>query len=169
MNTESSGQFFRGLVAQPKCAGCPLEGSKKVPPEGNPHAMIAIVGEGPGYLEEIEGRPFTGPSGQFLNTLLVRAGIDRSTLWITNTTLCKPKTVIIDGKPQNQDVVVRLAAKYCKSRLDEELFKIRPKVIVGLGSQSVKSLYSSSASLKGRRGAIHALDLLNNSETSGEE
>lgn len=169
MITESSGQFFRGLVAQPKCAGCPLEGSKIVPPEGNPHASIALVGEGPGFHEDQEGRPFVGPSGVFLNTLLLRAGIDRSTLWITNATLCRPRTVIIDGKPQNQDVVIRLAAKYCKSRLDEELFKIRPKVVVGLGSQSVKSLFSSSASLKGRRGAIHELDLLHTAETNGEE
>lgn len=169
MTTESSGQFFRGLIAKPQCQGCPLEGSKIVPPEGNPHAIMAIVGEGPGYQEEMEGRPFTGPSGQFLNNLLARAGIDRSTLWITNATLCRPKTVIINNKPQSSDVVVRLAAKYCKSRLDEELYKIRPKVVVGLGSQSVKSLYSASASLKGRRGAIHELDLLRTNEVAGEE
>lgn len=152
--------FHRGLLAQPDCAGCPLEHSKKIPPEGNPHARIAIVGEGPGYVEELEGRPFVGPAGQLLNRLLAQADIQREAVWITNSTLCKPKVCIVDGKPMAPENVVRLAAKFCKSRLDAELAIVKPRVIIGLGAQSVRSVYAPSATMKGRRGAIHTLDLL---------
>lgn len=153
-------EFYRGLVTQPDCTNCPLRGSKIVPPEGNPRAKIAIVGEGPGFQEEQVGAPFQGPSGALLNRLLDQAGITRSEVWITNTSLCKPKTVEIDGKVVAPDQVVRISAKHCKSRLDSELAIIKPRVIVGLGAQSVRSVYAQNASLKGRRGAIHTLDLL---------
>lgn len=152
-------EFHRGLVAHPDCTNCPLRGSKIVPPEGNPRARIAIVGEGPGHQEEMVGAPFQGPSGALLNRLLSQAGISRSEVWITNTSLCKPKTVEIDGKVIAPDQVVRISAKHCKSRLDAELAIIRPRVIIGLGAQSVRSVYAQNASLKGRRGAIHTIDL----------
>ncbi len=152
--------FHRGLLAKPSCDGCPLQGSKIVPPEGNPHAKIAIVGEGPGYVEEVEGRLYCGSTGQLLNKLLSQAEIEREAVWLTNSTLCKPKVCIVDGKPMAPDSVVRLAAKFCKSRLDAELAIVRPRVVIGFGAQSVRSVYSSAGNMKGRRGGIHTIDLL---------
>lgn len=152
-------EFYRGLVAQPDCTNCPLRGSKIVPPEGNPRAKIAIIGEGPGHQEEMAGAPFQGQSGVLLNNLLLQAGISRSEVWISNTSLCRSKTVEIDGKVVTPDQIVRISAKHCKSRLDSELAIIRPRVIIGLGAQSVRSVYAQNASLKGRRGAIHTIDL----------
>lgn len=152
--------FHRGLLSQPECEGCPLQGAKIIPPEGNPHARIAIVGEGPGYGDEQDGRPFTGPAGKFLNRMLTQAGITREEVWLTNTILCRPKVCMVEGKPVAPENVLRLASKYCKSRLDAELAVIRPRVVVGLGAQSVRSIYAPNATLKGRRGAIHTIDLL---------
>ncbi len=152
-------EYHSGLIAQPECKGCPLEGSKKVPPEGNPRARIMLVGDGPNQQDVEEGRPMTGQAGQLLNRLLVRAGIDRRACFVTNNILCKSKTVVIDGKPVAPDNTAKIAAKYCKSRLDKELAMIKPRVIVSLGAQALKSVYGQNASLKDRRGSIHIMDV----------
>lgn len=152
--------FHRGLLVQPDCAGCPLEGEIKVPPEGNPNAKLAIVGESPGSTEEELGRPFVGASGQFLDHLLKQAEIERHELWVSNTTLCRTRTKTVDGVVLNPDQVLRRAAVHCRPRLMAELAIVNPRVIVGLGTQSVRSIYNSKASMKGRRGAVHEIDLV---------
>lgn len=169
MSEDIAYEFHRGLVATPDCRGCPLAGSKIIPPEGNPRAKIAIVGEGPDYQARDSGRPFVGASGSLLDKLLRRADIDRTSVWLTNSHLCATKVAEIDGKIVTPDQVSRLAAKHCKSRLDEELAIIRPRVIIGLGAQSVRSVYAQNASLKGRRGAIHTLDLATTDRTIDDE
>jgi uracil-DNA glycosylase len=152
-------EYHLGLIAEPECKGCPLEGGKKVPPEGNPRAAIMLVGDHPGQLDVEEGRPFTGHAGSLLNRLLARADIDRRSCFVTQAILCKPKTVVIDGKPVAPDSVVKIAAKFCKSRLDKELAMIKPRVIVAFSAQALKSVYGQNASLKDRRGAIHIMDV----------
>jgi len=87
--------FYRGLLAIPDCTGCPLQGAKIVPPEGNPRAKLAIIGEGPGYNEEQELRPFVGAAGQHLNRMLADAGIIRSEVWVSNSALCVEGTTQI--------------------------------------------------------------------------
>lgn len=169
MSNDFAYEFHRGLVARPDCRGCPLAGSKIVPPEGNPRAKIAIVGEGPSRYASDQGRVFVGPTGNLLDKLLDRADIERNSVWLTNSHLCATKVVEIDGKVTTPDQVSRLAAKHCKSRLDEELSIIRPRVIIGLGAQSVRSVYAQNASLKGRRGAIHTLDLAVTDRTIDDE
>jgi uracil-DNA glycosylase len=159
MSDDITYEFHRGLVSKPDCRGCPLAGSRIIPPEGNPRAKIAIVGEGPSRYAADQGRVFIGPTGNLLDKLLARADIERNSVWLTNSHLCTTKVVEIDGKITTPDQVSRLAAKHCKSRLDEELAIIRPRVIIGLGTQSVRSVYAQNASMKGRRGAIHTLDL----------
>lgn len=84
-------RFYRGLIVQPECHSCPLNGATKVPPEGLLDATIMIVGEGPGSEEEIQGRPFVGRSGLVLNHLLERQGVAREAVYISNATLCKPR------------------------------------------------------------------------------
>jgi len=66
---------------------------KIIPPEGPKTARIAIVGQNPGKREVLVGRPFVGPSGQFLNALLSKAGISRQDCYITNVFKfeCKPE------------------------------------------------------------------------------
>lgn len=86
-------RFHRGLLVQPDCRGCPLDGCRKVPPEGNLDASVVLIGEAPGENEERDGRPFIGASGQYLNVLLKRLGVEREAVFITNSALCKPRTV----------------------------------------------------------------------------
>jgi DNA polymerase len=152
-------QFVSGLLAQPDCSKCPLQGERIVPPEGNPRASIALVGEWPGGRETQEGRPFLGLAGKLLDVLLEQAGLDRHEVWITLATMCKPRSATVNGVKLNAEKVVKIAAEHCRPRLQAELRIVRPKVIIGLGTQAIRSVYDAKASMKGRRGAVHVLDL----------
>jgi hypothetical protein len=79
------------------CTRCPLhEGrSRAVPGEGNPEAGLMLIGEGPGYHEDKQARPFVGASGKFLEQLLNDIGYRREDVFITNVVKCRP--------PQNRD------------------------------------------------------------------
>jgi uracil-DNA glycosylase len=81
-----------------KCSVCPLRSKKFVPPEGPDDPELVIVGEAPGYQEEIKRRPFIGPSGNFLNDALRAIGASRSWIWITNTLLCRAEVPGMYGK-----------------------------------------------------------------------
>src|SRR6266513_292819 len=58
--------------------------TKAVPGEGDVRAEVMFIGEGPGYHEDKQGRPFVGAAGQFLNELLGIAGLSRESAYITN-------------------------------------------------------------------------------------
>jgi len=69
----SSEEMLKEIAAEVSiCSRCDLcKGrTKAVPGEGSPHAKILFIGEGPGFHEDRQGRPFVGPSGQFLEELL---------------------------------------------------------------------------------------------------
>ena len=156
---DESGNFHRGLLVQPNCTNCPLRGERIVPPEGNPHAKVAIVGEAPGTQEVMDGRPFIGPTGQYVDKMLSQIGTSRFYFWITNAALCKPKTVKYQDKLLNADQALRIAAEHCRPRLLAELRVVNPKVVLGFGAQSVRSVYDPKSTMKGRRGGVHVIDL----------
>jgi uracil-DNA glycosylase len=74
------------------CRRCSLrEGARGVVfGEGNPHAAIMFVGEGPGGDEDKLGRPFVGAAGRLLNRILTAAGLAREDVYITNVVKCRP-------------------------------------------------------------------------------
>jgi len=108
------------------CRKCELWRFKTnyVPGEGNPNAKIVLVGEAPGREEDLQGRPFVGRAGIYLNGVLERVGIDRSEIYITNVLKCRP--------PKNRDPKPEEISA-CKPYLLKQLDIIRPKVIVCLG------------------------------------
>jgi uracil-DNA glycosylase len=74
-----------------KCKVCPLKGSRYVPFEGPSHGekpRLVIVGEGPGYSEQVMRRPFVGRSGKFLDATLEKVDISRSEIHVTNSHMC---------------------------------------------------------------------------------
>ena len=108
------------------CAKCDLcKGrTKAVPGEGNPHAKLLFIGEGPGYYEDKQGRPFVGPSGQLLEELLQSINLKRSDVFITNVVKCRP--------PENRDPLPD-EVKACSDYLDRQIATLQPQVIVTLG------------------------------------
>jgi DNA polymerase len=112
------------------CEKCDLQYSRKkgVPGEGPVDAEIVFIGEGPGFHENIQGRPFVGPAGEFLEELLGTIGMTREDVFITNVVKCRP--------PGNRDPAPE-ELKACSPYLDRQLQAIKPKVIVTLGRFSM--------------------------------
>jgi DNA polymerase len=112
------------------CKRCPLaQGrTRAVPGEGPEHAAIMFVGEGPGFHEDQQGRPFVGAAGQFLDELLQSIGLKRDEVYITNVVKCRPPS---NRDPQPEEIAA------CQSYLDRQIALIRPKVIVTLGRYSM--------------------------------
>src|SRR5512140_691074 len=112
------------------CQKCALYHSRKkaVPGEGPDKCEIMFIGEGPGFYENEQGRPFVGAAGNFLNELLEKAGISRADVFITNVVKCRP--------PGNRDPLPdELTA--CALFLDRQIAAINPLVIVTLGRFSM--------------------------------
>ncbi len=118
------------------CAKCKLCNgrTKAVPGEGPPSAKVLFIGEGPGYHEDKQGRPFVGPAGQFLDELLASINLRRSDVFITNVVKCRP--------PNNRDPeTTEIAA--CDDYLDRQIAAIQPRVIVTLGRFSMAKFFGS--------------------------
>ena len=112
------------------CQRCDLARSrtKAVPGEGAENAAIMFIGEAPGWHEDQQGRPFVGPAGQFLGSLLTSIGLKREEVYITNVVKSRP--------PGNRDPLPNEVSA-CRIWLDRQLEIIRPKVIVTLGRYSL--------------------------------
>ncbi len=112
------------------CTRCPLHKSRKnaVPGEGSGISGLYFIGEGPGYHENEQGRPFVGAAGQFLSELLGSIGLERRAVWITNVVRCRP--------PENRDPLPP-EIDVCDAFTQRQLAALRPKVIVTLGRHAM--------------------------------
>ncbi len=120
------------------CQRCPLAQTRTraVPGEGNLNAVVMFVGEGPGFDEDRQGRPFVGRSGQFLTATLAQFGIERRAVYITNVVKCRP--------PQNRDPLpTELEA--CSGYLTRQIELINPRIIVTLGRFSMRRWFPEGA------------------------
>jgi DNA polymerase len=112
------------------CPKCELARTRThaVPGEGDPNARVMLIGEGPGWHEDQQGRPFIGNAGKFLNELLAKAGLGRDDVFITNVVKCRP--------PGNRDPLPDEIAA-CAPYLERQIAAIDPEVIVTLGRFSM--------------------------------
>ncbi len=134
------------------CEKCELHHSRKngVPGEGPPDADIMFIGEGPGFHENEQGRPFVGAAGKFLEEMLEGVGMKREEVFIGNVVKCRP--------PGNRDPQAdELAA--CGGYLERQIQAINPKVIVTLGRFSmaryapnakISQVHGQAMKIKGR-------------------
>ncbi len=113
-----------------QCALCELSRGRTnaVPGEGPANAEVMFIGEGPGFNEDKQGRPFVGAAGQFLNELLQIAGFKREEVYITNVVKCRP--------PGNRDPLPE-EIQACSRYLERQIELIDPRVIVTLGRFSM--------------------------------
>ncbi len=112
------------------CTQCLLAQTrtKAVPGDGPERAAIMFIGEGPGFHEDQQGRPFVGAAGQFLTELLQSIGLRREDVYITNVVKCRPPG---NRDPQPEEI------EACRAYLDRQIAAIKPKVIVTLGRFSM--------------------------------
>lgn len=119
------------------CTGCALHQTRThaVPGEGSPHARVMFIGEGPGYNEDQQGRPFVGQAGQLLTDLLAGIGIKREDVFITNMVKCRP--------PGNRDPYPGEIGA-CAGYLDAQVAAIKPDVVVPLGRHALAKWFPAS-------------------------
>ena len=134
------------------CQKCALHFSRKnaVPGEGPANSEIMFIGEGPGFHENEQGRPFVGAAGKYLEELLGSINITRKQVFITNVVKCRP--------PTNRDPLPdELAA--CNDYLERQIQAINPKVIITLGRFSmarflpnakISAVHGQATHVKGR-------------------
>jgi len=112
------------------CTRCDLHRTRKnaVPGEGPANTEIMLIGEGPGFHENEQGRPFVGAAGKFLEELLAQASLRRLDVWIGNVVKCRP--------PGNRDPQPDELAS-CDEYLERQIRAINPKIIITLGRFSM--------------------------------
>jgi DNA polymerase len=115
------------------CQRCSLHATRTnaVPGTGPVDASVMIVGEAPGFNEDMQGKPFVGAAGKLLDTLLAQIGLDRDSVYITNVLKCRP--------PQNRDPLPN-EVESCSVFLQRQLEWIRPKVVLILGRHALERL-----------------------------
>ena len=132
------------------CTDCPLHRSRTnaVPGEGNPSAELMFIGEGPGFHEDRQGRPFVGPAGQLLEGLLASIGTNRDNVFIANMVKCRP--------PENRDPQPPEIAA-CAKFLERQIELVNPKLIVTLGRFSLGRFFPGE-SVTRARGSLRQKD-----------
>jgi DNA polymerase len=131
------------------CTRCALAAGRTtvVFGEGDPHADLMVVGEGPGREEDLQGRPFVGRSGQLLDRLLVEeAGLRRDEVYIANVVKCRP--------PGNRDPLPDEIAA-CRPFLDQQVALIGPRVLVTLGRFATHALLGTTEGIGRLRGRTY--------------
>ena len=140
--------------AAQSCTACPLyaNATQTVFGEGADRAAIVMIGEQPGDAEDRAGHPFVGPAGGILDKALAEAGIDRGSVYVTNAVKhfkWEPRgRWRIHKKPRVSEI------KACKPWLDAELTRIKPRVIVCLGTTAVQSLLGPKVTIASARNQV---------------
>ena len=125
------------------CSACRLAGgrTRAVPGEGDPDTEVVFVGEGPGFNEDREGRPFVGRAGALLVRLLGSIGWRREDVFITNVVKCRPPD---NRDPQPDEIAA------CAPFLRRQLEVLDPAVVVTLGRHSMATFMPGA-----RIGQVH--------------
>ena len=115
--------LYNDIGSCEKCRLCETR-TNVVPGEGDPHARLMFIGEGPGQEEDRQGRPFVGRSGELLTRMIQAIGMERTEVYICNVVKCRP--------PKNRNPEPDEAAA-CLDYLRAQFALVRPRVVVLLG------------------------------------
>jgi uracil-DNA glycosylase family 4 len=132
-----------------ECTRCGLgEGRTQIVfGDGNPHADLLFIGEGPGEQEDLRGVPFVGRAGELLTRMIEKGlGISRSEVYICNIVKCRPPG---NRNPQAKEVAA------CRPFLDGQIDAVRPRVIVTLGKPASSLLLGRDIAITKVRGIWH--------------
>jgi uracil-DNA glycosylase family protein len=141
------------------CQGCDLyeHATQTVFGEGPVRAKVMLVGEQPGDIEDLQGRPFVGPAGRVLHEGMAAAGIDPATAYITNAV--KHFKFVQRGKRRIHATPKVYEIRACRPWLEAELKVIKPSLVVALGATAAQTLLGPAFRLTQHRGEILRSDL----------
>ncbi len=122
------------------CLKCSLGALRKnfVFGEGNPHARVMVIGEGPGADEDLQGKPFVGRAGQLLTDILKAIKFSREEVFIANIVKCRPPA---NRTPYDSEI------QECRPYLIRQIELIKPSFILCLGSTAVQALLERKGTL----------------------
>lgn len=139
------------------CRACPLwePATQTVFGEGPEDARVLLLGEQPGDMEDLSGRPFVGPAGQLLDRALAELGLDRAQLYLTNAVkhfrFERRGRFRLHRNPEPSHV------QACRSWLAGEIERVRPDIIVCLGATAAQAVFGARFRLMDERGVWHTL------------
>jgi uracil-DNA glycosylase len=130
------------------CQRCKLAAGRQhiVFGQGNPHAELVFVGEGPGADEDAQGLPFVGRAGQLLNKMLQLVGIKREDVYICNVVKCRPPG---NRTPERDEV------EACSPFLYRQIEAIHPRLVCCLGAPAVKTVLGLKEGILKLRGRFY--------------
>jgi uracil-DNA glycosylase len=133
------------------CKRCKLHRGRKtiVFGEGNEKATLMLIGEGPGYDEDVQGRPFVGKAGQLLTKILQSINLPREEVYIANIIKCRPPQ---NRNPEPDEI------KSCTPFLMKQIGVIQPKIICALGTFSAQTLLKTDTKITALRGKFFDLE-----------
>ncbi len=129
------------------CKRCKLNKTRRtlVFGEGNPKAQLMFIGEGPGYDEDVQGRPFVGKAGQLLTKIIQSMGLRREDVYIANIVKCRPPQ---NRNPETDEI------EACHPFVLKQIEAIRPKIICALGTFAAQTLLKTNEKITALRGRV---------------
>lgn len=129
------------------CNRCNLcrERQKIVFGQGNIHAELVFIGEGPGAEEDRSGIAFVGKAGKLLTQMIHSIGINREAVYICNVVKCRPPG---NRNPGNDEIAT------CSPFLAKQLEILKPKLIVTMGNIATKTLLPQAFGIMKMRGKL---------------
>jgi len=130
------------------CQRCGLSSGRNniVFGEGNPETKLVFVGEGPGYEEDQQGKPFVGAAGKLLTKIIHAMKLTRDDVYICNIVKCRPPK---NRNPQQDEIVA------CLPFLERQIMAIRPVYICALGSFAARTLLNTERPISRLRGRFY--------------
>lgn len=122
---------------------------------GNPHTELMLIGEAPGYYEEVQQEPFVGRAGEKLNQILKAMGLSRDMVYISNIVKFRPA---LPNQRTNNRAPTPEEIEACLPIIMHEIQVIQPKMIVALGGTAAVGLLGIQGSVSSMRGRFHDLN-----------
>lgn len=148
VTVEEKGKALEALAVEvSQCRKCELcDGRTNVVfGDGSPDARVLIVGEAPGKNEDLQGKPFVGAAGKYLDELLEIAGLRRDEVFIGNVLKCRPPG---NRNPRPEEI------QACADYLREQTRVINPEYIVTLGNFATKFILRTETGITRLRGTL---------------
>ena len=134
------------------CRRCELwrNATQGVAGAGPATARLMLVGEQPGDVEDLRGRPFVGPAGQLLDRALAEAEVDRAEVYVTNAV--KHFKFERRGKRRLHKTPDGGEIRACRWWLQHELRMVKPRVVVAMGATAAGSVFGRAMPILKSRG-----------------
>ena len=132
------------------CKRCKLHRTRStiVFGEGKEKARLMLIGEGPGYDEDVQGRPFVGKAGQLLTKIIQSIHLQREEVYIANIIKCRPPQ---NRNPEPDEI------QTCYPFLMKQIQAIQPRIICALGTFAAQTLLHTDAKITTLRGRFFDL------------